>query len=350
MVSSHLISCVKAGETAGPFVSAPYALMHVSGLGTVPKKNGKLRLIHDLSAPQGTSVNDGIQKEDFSLNYSTVDTAVTSIMALGAGCYLSKIDIRNAFRLCPVRPEDWHLLGIKWEGCYYFEKVLPFGLRSSPYIFNTLADSIEYILRSVAHLKYVQHYLDDFLIVSPPYLSLAQHQSSLALDIFHYLGVPVAEEKVECPATNLVFLGMELDTVELALRLPADKLRETLTLVTHALHTRTLTVRNLASVLGKLSFAARAMVAGRTFLRLLYDFQRATQRLPRYQALKIPASACEDLEWWKHSLEQYEGKSLFLLEKWCPAPDIALQTDASGNIGYGAYFNPFRANDEITRA
>ena len=206
VVAAHLHSCVTAGETAGPFQSPPFRIMHISGLGSVPKKNGKLRIIHDLSSPVGFSVNDGIHKDEFPLHYSTVDTAVASVMTVGQGAYLTKIDIRNAFRLCPVRPEDWHLLGIEWCGAYYFEKVLPFGLRSSPYIFNTFAESLEYLLRVVTHLEHVQHYLDDFLIVSVPDLSVARQQRSLALDLFQYLHVPIAEEKVDGPATTLTFL------------------------------------------------------------------------------------------------------------------------------------------------
>ena len=79
-VSAYLQSCVNAGKTAGPF-----PCMHVSGLGTVPKQNGKVCLIHDLSSPSGTSVSGGIPREAFSLTYETVDTAISSIMKFGKG-------------------------------------------------------------------------------------------------------------------------------------------------------------------------------------------------------------------------------------------------------------------------
>ena len=38
------------------------------------------------------------------------------------------------------------------------------------------------------------------------------------------LGLPLAEEKTEAPATSLLFLGIELDTRQQASRLPDDKL------------------------------------------------------------------------------------------------------------------------------
>ena len=37
-------------------------------------------------------------------------------------------------------------------------------------------------------------------------------------------GSPVAEHKVEGPTTVLIFLGIEIDTFQEILRLPADKL------------------------------------------------------------------------------------------------------------------------------
>lgn len=55
---------------------------------------------------------------------------------------MAKTDIVSAFRLFPVHPDDWELLGIHWNDQYYFDKVLPFGLRSAPFIFNQLADAI----------------------------------------------------------------------------------------------------------------------------------------------------------------------------------------------------------------
>ena len=114
-VSLYLKSCCESGLTAGPISSPPFSRMFVLGLGIVPKKNGKLRVIHDLSSPDGSSVNDGISRDDFSPDYATVDMAVSHIMSLGQGSYLTKVDVRNAFRLCPVQPSQWFLLGIYWE-------------------------------------------------------------------------------------------------------------------------------------------------------------------------------------------------------------------------------------------
>jgi len=251
----------------------------------------------------------------------------------------TKVDIRNAFRLCPVAPSDWHLLGIKWNGLFYHEKVLPFGLRSSPCIFNKFATSLNWILKNICKLAHIMHYLDDFLDVCTPNRSVAAHHRALILDMFAYLGVPVAEEKVEGPTTVLTYLGLELDTDALEIRLPLDKLTSLRDRVSEALHSGAIQKRDLASLLGHLSFASRAVPAGRTFLRRMYDFDMATKSMRPNQRLVIPDPARGDLRWWRENLQAWSGKSYFLFEQWMPAAQLHLQTDASGSVGFGAFYN-----------
>ena len=109
----------------------------------------------------------------------------------------------------------WALSGRAW---FYYDHVLPFGLRSAPFIFNSFADSIEWILQDTCHLDEVMHYLDDFLVVTGPSLALATAYRNHILKLLAYLSVPMAHEKVEGPSTQLVFLGIVLNTVTLSLR------------------------------------------------------------------------------------------------------------------------------------
>ena len=120
-----------------------------------------------LSFPPGASINDGIDIANFPLRYSTVADAMDSCMRLGRGALMAKLDVQSAFRLCPVRPDEHHLLGMCWQGRYFFDRVLPFGLRSAPFIFNTLAEALEWIARQHG-LTYIHHYLDDSLSLVLP--------------------------------------------------------------------------------------------------------------------------------------------------------------------------------------
>ena len=98
-ICTYLQAACFRQETAGQYPTPPFADLHCSGLGgAVPKKNGKLRPIHHLSAPLGQSVNDGFSSEEFSLKYMTVDNAISLITKNGPGAHLAKVDVKSAFR------------------------------------------------------------------------------------------------------------------------------------------------------------------------------------------------------------------------------------------------------------
>ena len=73
----------------GPLNPGEYPYIQV---GVVPKTNqpGKWRLIVDLSAPDGQSVNDGIAKSLSSLSYISVNDTASVILHLGRGGTLGK--------------------------------------------------------------------------------------------------------------------------------------------------------------------------------------------------------------------------------------------------------------------
>ena len=97
---------------AGPFKTPLIHPLHCSPLGVVPKKDMSWCLILDLSLPKGLSVNEWISKEDFSVTFSKFDDAVNLVRVAGPGCTNGKIGHQHAFRIMPVRPDDWDLLGI----------------------------------------------------------------------------------------------------------------------------------------------------------------------------------------------------------------------------------------------
>lgn len=60
-----------------------------------------------------------------------------------------------------------------------------------------------------------------FIPPHSPYATVVLHH---ILGVLETLCVPVAVHKMEGPATMVTFLGIEVDTVRLELRLPIDKL------------------------------------------------------------------------------------------------------------------------------
>ena len=114
----------------------------------IPKKGqpGKWRLIVDLSSPGGYSVNDGINADEFAMHYIKLDEIIRMVAKHGPGAMMAKFDVEAAYRNVAVHPEDRYLLGMKWRGQFFVDLALPFGLRSAPYIFNSIADMVEWII------------------------------------------------------------------------------------------------------------------------------------------------------------------------------------------------------------
>lgn len=67
---------------------------------------GKGCLIVDLSYPKEGSVNNGINPEWCSLSYAFTDNTADTILQLGRGTCLAKVDIQSAYRIVPVHPTD----------------------------------------------------------------------------------------------------------------------------------------------------------------------------------------------------------------------------------------------------
>ena len=228
VIDKYLSNEIQAGRVFGPTKTPPFPYLHISRFGVIPKKNkpNSWHLILDLSFPFDHSVNDGIFKSEFPVSYSKVDDAIRLIVKTGKGTLMGKIDIKNAYRIIPIHPDDRYLLGMKWRDQYFVDLALPFGLRSPPGIFNTLADSYEWVLQNNYDIPDLLQYPDDFLTLGPAGLvscseSLGSMQRA-ALDT----GIPLAPEKCEGPTTCLVFLGIELDSEHMTARLPHDKAEE----------------------------------------------------------------------------------------------------------------------------
>eukprot|EP00731_Ephydatia_muelleri_P001040 Em0001g1040a len=208
----------KEGCFLGPFSQRPLKHFRTSGLGTVPKKNGKWRVIHHLSAPEGLTINDFISKEDFAIHYSTIDDAVVLLSRFDKGAMMAKVCER--------------------------------------------------------------------------------------------MGVPVATEKCEGPATCITFLGIVLDSSLQQLRLPADKLQE---ISSHGLaYTKSQEGAPIAHWEACVCSQAR--------------------RLHHYIHLNSEARA--DIRWWNSFLPSWNGISMFISPEWNDAESIQLFTDALAPLDF----------------
>ena len=183
--------------------------IHCCQLGVIPMKNrpNKWRLITNLSAPEGYSMNDGIDKELSSVSYISVDNVVARMLKLGRGALLAKMDVKQAYRNVPVSPEDRLLLGMCWEGKVYVDTALPFGLRSAPLIFTALAEALLWIMRQRGATN-TDNYINDFVTAGAPDSQECEHNSTIMHETCEEVGLPAEPEKDEGPATSISFLSI----------------------------------------------------------------------------------------------------------------------------------------------
>ena len=101
--------------------------------------------------------------------------------------------------------------------------MLPFGLRSAPKNFNSVADALQWVVRRQG-ARWLFHYLDDFLCLGSPGTEECSLALATLLGTCEELHFPLATEKQMGPASCIEFLGIELDSATMQLRLPVEKL------------------------------------------------------------------------------------------------------------------------------
>ena len=110
------------------------------------------------------------------------------------------------------------------------------------------------------------------------------------------MGVPLAEDKTVGPTTCLTFLGLEIDTINMLVRVLHLKSIELLDLLQQLLPLKKVTLKQLQSVLGKLNFFTRAIRPGRAFVRRLYDATIGITQPHHY--IRVTKSMRDDLFMW----------------------------------------------------
>lgn len=326
------------GYLLGPFNKPPFEMFRISPIGIAEGKySKKKRLIVDLSAPYDNdsipSINELIDKELFSLTYVTIDDAIELIKKCGVGARMCKADIQDAFKLLPLKPDIWHLFGIKWNNLYYFFQRLAFGCRSSPKIFDQLSIAICWIAKQRYGISNIIHLLDDFLTVDAASEDGYRTMALLTM-IFKQLSIPLSIKKTIGPLTELEFLGIILDSVNMQAKLPADKVQRLTDMLKTFCQMKFCTKLKLLSLLGHMSFASKVIVPGRSFMSYLLELTCGLQN--NHDIVYFSNDCRQDMKMWLHFLEKWNGVSFFI-DSVVTNEDIELYTDASSTKGFGGY-------------
>ena len=215
---------IELGRIFGPFCEPPLPNLHVSPVQAIPKKTpGKYRLIHNLSAPHGSSVNEAIPNEVKSVTFCKISEVVDFLLQhKDEQIFMSKVDLKDAFRIVPINKTDWGYLGMKIDNFYFVDTVLPMGCGTSCAIFQSITNALCWMVVKIIPEVSIFGYLDDFLIISNGKNKAQEHLAAF-LKLCNDLGIPIAEEKTAGPTQSIVFLGIGLDSINNTLYLDETK-------------------------------------------------------------------------------------------------------------------------------
>lgn len=245
---NKLMKEVRMRCCAGPFSHVPYDNWVQSPITLIPKGTGSdSRLVFDLSHNFGEnpSINSTVPQERKTVQYQDLDHALQLIMEQEDGVnqlFLGKLDALSAFWNMPlaVTESKWLIMKAdhpKTGKTYYFvDRVLSFGHCLSCRIYQEFALAVGHIFHYRTGIQ-INSYLDDVLVAKVLRqgckMLMTKYQELCSL-----IGLPLSPEKMDGPATIIVFLGMLINAIDRTIGLPKDKVDRALGELSHVLQAK----------------------------------------------------------------------------------------------------------------
>ena len=334
VVDQYIAKELQKDRISGPYNSLPFETFHISPVGVVPKKQpGDFRVIHHLSYPEGSSINDGIDPEFSVVHYPSIETALKLIKEAGQGAAMAKSDIKSAFRIIPIHPQHHHLFCFEWNGHFFFDKCLQMGCSVSCQLFEQFSTALQWVAQHKQGIAAMTHMLDDFFFVNKS-VSACKEDLNAFLRLCEDINVPIAKEKTFLPDKVMTFLGYEIDSINSEVRLPQEKICKCKTYIQDMLQKKKAKLCEIQSLIGLLNFACGVVVPGRAFLRRLINLTIGVKKA--YHHIRLSQEVKKDLSVWLNFLHSFNGKSLFRDEMFLNPGVCHLFTDAAKEWGFGA--------------
>ena len=303
----------------------------VHSLGAVAKDNGRnIRCITDASRPKEKCINSYMEDIMDEFQFVTVKDIAKE---LTDSCWMSVLDIKGAYKSIPVFGDHRGLQGFEWnldgDSEYYISNSMVFGLRSAPYIFT---QHTEFIVRCMGRKGYgrVFGYLDDFLIMEDSKEKCWEGVFCL-MTILRSLGFYINYEKLISPGQAVTYLGITLNSLDMKLYLPGNKLIRLKQVVEEFLLLKKCKKRELQQLVGLLAHCSTVIRGGRTFSRRAINLINSVVK--QSDIIQLTGQFQEDLLWWKNFANMFNGKAAIISLDYNNC--VTIYADAS-MLGFGA--------------
>lgn len=328
----------------GRYVTVKHKPKIVSPISCIPKGDGSVRLIHDCSRPQGKAVNDYVEPIE-KMAFASVDSAIELV---DKGWFMAKVDLRSAYRHCPISLESQSVAGLKWrftgdkDYTYLVDTRLMFGASRSVNIFHRITQSVVRMLKRRG-IQAILCYIDDFFLCAET-KSECEKAMNILIDVLKNLGFSISWDKSVYPTTRLTFLGIDIDTALEKVSIPPAKLDTVIeTLNTWNTSKKRASKRELQQLIGTMNWVAYVIHAVRPTLRCLIDHMTVL-RAPHHRT-RISSNLLRTMQTIRNLCITFNGSSLFLRKA---TPEAAyIVCDSSKAAGGAAVISNSKTVDWI---
>ena len=174
----------------------PEEIEFVSPIFTVPKKDGKLRLILNLK-----KLNTSVKYAHFKM-----DSIHTILKLITKDCWMASIDLKDAYYSVKIHPEHQRFLKFTYKGQLYKFTVFPNELSSCPRRFTKIMKPLLAKIRLLLHI--ISGYLDDLYLQNHNYEDCVRVIID-TLQILEQYGFTIHPDKsVLIPSQTITVLGL----------------------------------------------------------------------------------------------------------------------------------------------
>ena len=265
----------------------------ISSYFLVQKTNGKYRFVLNLK-----NLNKFISTSHFKM-----EDIRTALKLITEGCYMTSMDLKDAYFMISVHKDSRKFLRFIWEGKIFEYQCIPFGLNVAPWLYTKIMKPVINHLREKQFISVV--YLDDWLCLGRSYDECLKNTNETR-QILEELGFILNYDKCEfTPKLKCQFLGFVLNSEMMRIELPESKKLQILNFIRNLRNKKVCRIREFASLVGCITAACPAVRYGWLYSKNLerVKYLELRKNNDDYDALmRVPRSLASDFDWWEEKI------------------------------------------------
>ena len=330
-------------DMSGPLVDPPFSNLQTSPLMTAVKKPDSRRAVFDASFGD-CSLNGNTPSEHYlgmpiDYAYPKIEDFKHFVVRLGRGCFIYKRDLSRYFLQIPLDPVEYPKVGFVWRGLFFFFCGFMFGLKHAGLQGQRITTAVTWIHNRLG-LETDQEEMFNSLNYSDD-IGGCEATEERAIAAFIALGELLAElglreskSKAFPPSTCMPYLGVEFDTVNMVMRVPAEKVEEIREELSHWVRKTTASKRALQQLLGRLFWVSRCIKFSRVFMSRKLIQLKSMHSMPDHKKVPLSDDCKLDIHWWDRYLRRFNGTELiYPTDPLNLSLDQLLETSAVINCG-----------------